>query len=197
MPDIRRVCNMQIITDIYLLLFINHCICLFVQCSLFLCILRIRKAVYIKSSYKDFNNNIVLVKWYIKYNLVCGFPPFWKISPQAFRFVSHQFYFFERPAEEVAIYIYIYIIVVFIIPVLESNNPWNNLLTQDKMQIGPQDKIYQIHKAKWFKYLNLSLHRYLSHFNSLSVNDNCVECEVQVECESQIIYAVNCRVRAP
>ena len=28
-------------------------------------------------------------------------PPFWKISPQAFRFISHQFYFFERPAEEV------------------------------------------------------------------------------------------------
>ena len=28
-------------------------------------------------------------------------PPFWKISPQAFLFISHQFYFFERPAEEV------------------------------------------------------------------------------------------------
>ena len=29
-------------------------------------------------------------------------PPFCKISRQAFRFVSHQFYIFERPAEEVA-----------------------------------------------------------------------------------------------
>jgi hypothetical protein len=44
-----------------------------------------------------------LVKWYVRYNLVCDFPPFWKNSPQAFRFVSHQFYFFERPAEEVGI----------------------------------------------------------------------------------------------
>jgi hypothetical protein len=35
--------------------------------------------------------------------LVCGFPPFWKISPQAFPFVSHQFYIFERPAEEVGL----------------------------------------------------------------------------------------------
>jgi hypothetical protein len=29
-------------------------------------------------------------------------PPFWKISRQAFRFISHQCYIFERPAEDVA-----------------------------------------------------------------------------------------------
>jgi hypothetical protein len=35
--------------------------------------------------------------------LVCGFPPFGKISPQAFPFVSTQLYIFERPAKEVGV----------------------------------------------------------------------------------------------
>ena len=54
---------------------------------------------------KDFNNNIVLVKLYISIIwLSLWLPPSWKISPEAFPFVSHQFYIFERPAEEVGVF---------------------------------------------------------------------------------------------
>jgi bacteriorhodopsin len=52
---------------------------------------------------KDFNNNIVLVKCIL--NIIWFWlPAIWKISPQAFPFVSQQFiYIFERPAEEVGV----------------------------------------------------------------------------------------------
>ena len=46
-------------------------------------------------------------------------PPFWKISPQAFRFVSHQFYFFEMPAEEVVHTCKIFFIIKVYFPNLD------------------------------------------------------------------------------
>jgi hypothetical protein len=43
---------------------------------------------------KDFNNNIVLVKWYLKYNLICGSRHFGKLVRRPFRSFPSNFIFF-------------------------------------------------------------------------------------------------------